>query len=335
MQSTAIVLLNYNGLELLKKFLPHAIKNIKNASIFIIDNGSTDSSISWVKNTHSEIECIILERNKGFAGGYNEGLKQIKAEIYALVNTDLELTPNWLPPLLSRFESNPQTVVVQPHILDYNRRNKFEYAGAAGGYIDALGIPFCRGRLINNCETDNGQYNQTAQIFWASGACFLIRSKTFWEMRGFDSNFFAHQEEIDLCWRIFNAGYLIESIGLSKVFHVGGGTLKFSSRKIYLNHRNSLLMCAKNLPRNKLYTILLKKLLLDGLISIAYILKFNFKATYAIIRAHFSFYKMFKTIYLLRKDKKQNAKYFLRKNIFVDYFIFRRLNFRDLDKNYK
>ena len=335
MLSTAIVLLNYNGLELLKKFLPHAIRNSNNASIFLIDNASTDGSIPWLKMNHPEIECIIHKKNNGYAGGYNEGLKQIKADIYALVNTDLELTPNWLPPLLSRFESKPETVVVQPHILDYNRRNHFEYAGAAGGYIDSLGIPFCRGRLINKCEKDKGQYNNTVRIFWATGACFVIRSRTFWEMGGFDANFFAHQEEIDLCWRIFNAGYLIESISLSKVFHLGEGTLKFSARKIYLNHRNSLLMCAKNLPRKKLYTVLLKKLLLDGLIGIAYTLKLNFKATYAIIRAHFSFYKMFKTNYLLRNNQKQRVEYFFRKNIFIDYFLFRRLNFRDLDKNYK
>lgn len=335
MKSTAVVLLNYNGIALLKKFLPGAIKNSKNASIVIIDNGSTDGSVSWVSATHPEVECIVLNDNKGFAGGYNEGLKQVKADLYALVNTDIELTTNWLPPLIERFESNPDTVVVQPHILDYNKRTHFEYAGAAGGYIDTLGIPFCRGRILNRCEEDNNQYNETVPVFWASGACFVIRSKTFWELGGFDSNFFAHQEEIDLCWRIFNVGYTVEAVGQSKVFHVGGATLPASPRKIYLNHRNSLLMCAKNLPENRLYSTLFKKLVFDGMVGIAYFLRLNFKATFAIIRAHFSFYKMFKANHLLRKKQKQSKNYFLRKHIIIDYFILRRLNFKDLNKNYK
>ena len=335
MKSTAVVLLNYNGLKLLKKFLPVAIKNSKNASIFIIDNGSTDDSVLWTKATYPNIECIVLDSNKGYAGGYNEGLKNIKAEIYALVNTDVELTLNWLPPLLNRFDSNSETVVVQPHILNYNRRTHFDYAGAAGGYIDSLGIPFCRGRILNQCEEDNNQYNETVPIFWASGACFLIRSNTFWEFGGFDTNFFAHQEEIDLCWRIFNAGYTIEALGQSKVYHIGGATLPTSPRKIYLNHRNSLIMCTKNLPDNKLFSTLLKKILLDGIIGIIYFMKFNFKATFSIIKAHFSFYKMFKANYLLRNNQKKSDKYFLRKNVIIDYFLFRRLNFKELDKNYK
>lgn len=335
MNSTAIIFLNYNGLELLKKFLPVAIRHSKEASLVVIDNGSTDNSVSWIQSSHPEVKCISHSSNLGYAGGYNEGLKHVKADIYALVNTDVELTENWLPPLLNRFKLNPATVAMQPHILNFNKRTHFEYAGAAGGYIDALGIPFCRGRILNRCEVDEGQYDETVPIFWASGACFLIRSNTFWELNGFDSSFFAHQEEIDLCWRIFNSGYTIESVGQSKVFHVGGATLPKSSRKIYLNHRNSLVMCTKNLPKMKLYNILVKKLLLDGLIGIIYFLKFNFNATWAIIKAHFSFYNMFKSNYLLRKKHKQSEKYFLRKNIIVDFFILRRLNFRDLNKYYK
>ena len=335
MQTTAVVFLNHNGIDLLKKSLPTSVKHSGEASIFVIDNGSTDDSVRWIKATHPEVECICLSSNLGYAGGYNEGLKHVKADIYALVNTDIELTPNWLSPLLQRFKSNPETVVLQPHVLDFNKRSHFEYAGAAGGYIDAYGFPFCRGRILNRCEIDQGQYDETVPIFWASGACFLIRSNTFWELNGFDSSFFAHQEEVDLCWRIFNAGYTIEAVGQSKVFHVGGATLPKSFKKIYLNHRNSLLMCLKNLPKNKLYSTLFQKLLLDGLIGITYLLKFNFSAIGAIIKAHFSFYKRFKSNYLLRKKHEQSGKYFLRKNIIIDFFILRRLNFRDLNKYYK
>lgn len=334
-KKTAIVFLNYNGLELLKKFLPLSIKNSEDSTIVVIDNGSNDNSVSWIKATHPEVKCIIHSSNLGYAGGYNEGLKHVKADFYALVNTDVELTPNWLPPLLQRFESNPDSVVLQPHILDYNKRTHFEYAGAAGGYIDALGIPFCRGRILKNCEFDKGQYNETVPIFWASGACFLIRSNTFWELGGFDSNFFAHQEEIDLCWRIFNAGYTIEAISQSKVFHIGAATLPPSSNKVYLNHRNSLLMCAKNLPKETLNNVLFKRLVLDGFVGATYLLKFNFKATLAIIKAHFHFYKMFKTTRLARKNQNKNSNYFLRNNILIDYFILKRLNFKDLNKNFK
>jgi len=259
----------------------------------------------------------------------------VKAQYYALVNTDIELTEGWLTPLLNHFDSNPSTVALQPHILDFNKRTHFEYAGAACGYIDALGIPFCRGRILNHCEVDQGQYDQSVPIFWASGACFVIRSSTFWELGGFDTRFFAHQEEIDLCWRIFNEGYNIQSIGESKVYHIGGATLPPSSKKIFLNHRNSLLMCAKNLPDNARFKILLKKLILDGVIGIVYALKLNFKATLAIIRAHFSFYKMLKNNQLLRKKSSQSQNYFLRKNIIIDFFVLRRLNFKDLNKNYK
>ena len=335
MKSVALVLLNYNGLELLKKFLPTAIENSKEAKLVLIDNGSTDDSVDWVSKNHPEVDCIELNSNLGYAGGYNEGLKNVKADYYALVNTDIELTADWLSPLLKYLDLHSNTVVVQPHILDHSKRTHFEYAGAAGGYIDSLGIPFCRGRIFNHCEEDKGQYNETVPIFWASGACFLIRSNIFWEFNGFDNRFFAHQEEIDLCWRIFNHGHTIKAIGNSKVFHVGGATLPPSPKKIFLNHRNSLLMCAKNLPETRLYNTLFKKLVLDGLIGVAYLFQFNFSATLAIIKAHFAFYKMFRSNNLLRKSSNHSTRYFLRKNIFTDYFLLRRLNFKDLNNNYK
>ena len=335
MREVAVILLNYNGLDLLKKFLPTAIQNSEQARVVVIDNASTDGSSDWINRNHPNVECITLDSNLGYAGGYNEGLKRVKAAYYALVNTDVELTPGWLSPLFNHLESNPSTVVVQPHILDYSKRTHFEYAGAAGGYIDALGIPFCRGRVLKHCEEDKGQYNSTVPIFWASGACFLIRSNTFWEFNGFDSRFFAHQEEIDLCWRIFNAGYTVEALGKSKVFHVGGATLPPSAKKVFLNHRNSLLMCAKNLPKAKVYPTLFKKLVLDGMIGLVYLLQFKFRLTFAILRAHLAFYKMLSSTALLRKNTDQNNRYYLRNSILIDYFVFRKLNFRDLNKNYK
>lgn len=335
MNNVAVVLLNYNGLGLLKKFLPNAIRFSPNALITVIDNGSDDDSVNWIKQNHPEVKCIELHKNFGYAGGYNEGLKQVKSNFYALVNTDIELTEGWLDPLLNRLDTNPKTAVVQPHILDYNNKTHFEYAGAAGGYLDSFGIPFCRGRILKHIEEDLGQYNETERIFWASGACFLIRNELFWKLGGFDASFFAHQEEIDLCWRLFNEGYEIESVGSSKVFHIGAATLPPSARKIFLNHRNSLLMCAKNLPKEVLYSTLFKKLCLDGLIGISYFFNLNFKATWAIIQAHFSFYKRFNYSILTKVKTIKNPKYFRRKSILVDYFIFRRLKFSDLNKKYK
>jgi GT2 family glycosyltransferase len=335
MKNTAVVLLNYNGIALLKKFLPKILRYSGEAQIVLIDNASSDGSVAWVQKIHPTVTCISLSENLGYAGGYNEGLKSVKADYYALVNTDIEPSPNWLAPLITELQTNPSAVAVQPHILSHSNKAYFEYAGAAGGYLDELGIPFCRGRLFHKCEKDVGQYHEKVPIFWASGACFVIRSQTFWKQGGFDARFFAHQEEIDLCWRIFNSGGTIYAISESKVYHIGAATLPPSAQKVFLNHRNSLLMCLKNLPQKKLYPVLFKKLLLDGGIGIYYLLKLNFKYTYAIISAHFAFYKMLNSYAKLRSSESSKAHYFLRKNIVFDYFVLRRLNFKDLNKNYK
>ena len=335
MKNTAVVLLNYNGLALLKRFLPKTSVYCKGAQIVLIDNASDDGSVEWVEKNYPDIKCISLSENLGYAGGYNEGLKEIKADYYALVNTDIELTPNWLNPLIDQLQQDPDTAAVQPHILNHTRQDYFEYAGAAGGYIDEMAIPFCRGRIFNHCEKDEGQYIEKVPIFWASGACFVIRSRVFWKHGGFDARFFAHQEEIDLCWRIFNSGETIYSISESKVYHIGAATLPPSEQKVFLNHRNSLLMCLKNLPQGKLFSILLKKLILDGCIGIYYLFQLKFRYTYAILRAHFAFYKMFSLYLKLRTSASIKTNYFLRKNIVLDYFVRKRLNFKNLNKNYK
>ena len=332
MNSLAVVLLNYNGIDLLKQFLPKVLEYSPEAIVAVIDNKSTDDSVVWLKKKHPKVSCVELEQNYGYAGGYNRGLKEIEADIYCLLNTDVMVTPNWIPPLLDHFNSNPATAILQPHILDYKVPNQFEYAGAAGGYLDANGVPFCRGLLFSTLEEDQGQYQETTQIFWASGACFFIRSRQFWELKGFDDDFFAHQEEIDLCWRMHHHGFNVMAVGESKIFHVGGATLKASPRKVFLNHRNSLWMLTKNLPDQILYTRLFSRLCWDGLAGIRYLLMFDFLSTWAIIRAHIAFYNHFKIMKVKRTQKTRFANYYYVRNIILQYFLRKKLNFNDLDK---
>jgi GT2 family glycosyltransferase len=332
MKPLAIVLLNYNGIALLKQFLSKVLDYSPEATVSIIDNNSTDGSVDWLTENYPSLQCVELDKNLGYAGGYNEGLKQIKAKIYCLLNTDVLVTPDWLPPILNHFKTNPKTAVIQPHILDYKKPSHFEYAGAAGGYLDANGIPFCRGRIFSNLEEDLGQYDIQAEIFWASGACFFIRSKQFWELKGFDTDFFAHQEEIDLCWRMHNYGFKTMAIGSSKVYHIGGATLSASPKKVFLNHRNSLFMLIKNLPEKDLYKRLFIRLLLDGLAGVYYVFSLNFSSVWAIIRAHFSFYLFYRSMIDKRTLSNKSANYYHIKNIVVKYFFQKKLNFLDFNK---
>ena len=259
------------------------------------------TSVSWLKNNYSDLKRIELKKNYGYAEGYNRGLKDLNYEYYALLNNDLSVTKGWLPPLIEEFKAKNKVAIIQPHILNYDKNKYFDYAGAAGGFLDKYGYPFCRGRILKTVEKDNGQYDKTTEMFWASGACFLIRKNVFWELDGFDIDFFAHQEEIDLCWRALNQGYKVLAVGSSKVYHIGGGTLPPSPKKIYLNHRNSLLMLNKNLPVKKRVRIIITRLILDGFIGIYYILTLQLSKTLAIIKAHYSFYKSSKNIIYKRK----------------------------------
>ena len=332
MKPIAIVILNHNGLKLLKTFLSNVILYSPEADVIIIDNGSTDNTVSWLKNNYSDLRLIELKKNYGYAEGYNRGLKGLNYEYYALLNNDLSVTKGWLPPLIEEFKAKNKVAIIQPHILNYDNKKNFDYAGAAGGFLDKYGYPFCRGRILNTVEKDNGQYNKTSEIFWASGACFLIRKNIFWELDGFDIDFFAHQEEIDLCWRALNQGYKVLAVGSSKVYHVGGGTLPPSPKKIYLNHRNSLFMLNKNLPTNKRVNIIMTRLFLDGFIGIYYFLTLQLSKTLAIIKAHYSFYKSYKSIIYKRKKSILDIKYHHRKSIIFDYFISRKSYFSDLSK---
>ncbi|MGZ5189198.1 MAG: glycosyltransferase family 2 protein, partial [Kaistella sp.] len=286
----AIAILNWNGKTWLEKFLPNVITHAENASVYIIDNASTDDSVDFLKRNFPEVTIIQNRKNNGFAGGYNEGLKQIDADIFCLLNSDVEVTENWLNPVLNLFENNANIAAIQPKILDYNRKFFFEFAGAAGGFIDNLGYPYCRGRIFENIEEDKGQYDDETEIFWASGCCLFIRSIDFWEQNGFDERFFAHQEEIDLCWRLKNAGKKIYYTGISTVYHVGGGTLnKQSPQKTFLNMRNNLSMLVKNLPYAEVFWIILFRLVLDGAAALYFAFKNGPSHFWAVLRAHFGF----------------------------------------------
>lgn len=332
MKPIAIVILNHNGLKLLKTFLSNVILYSPEADVIIIDNGSTDNTVSWLKNNYSDLRLIELKKNYGYAEGYNRGLKGLNYEYYALLNNDLSVTKGWLTTLIEEFKTKNKVAIIQPHILNYDKNKFFDYAGAAGGFLDKYGYPFCRGRILKTLEKDNGQYDKTTEVFWASGACFLIRKNVFWELDGFDIDFFAHQEEIDLCWRALNQGYKVLAVGSSKVYHIGGGTLPPSPKKIYLNHRNSLLMLNKNLPVKKRVRTIITRLILDGFIGVYYILTLQLSKTLAIIKAHYSFYKSSKNNTYKRKKGILDIKYYHRKSIIFDYFISRKLYFSDLSK---
>ncbi|MEM6686591.1 MAG: glycosyltransferase family 2 protein, partial [Bacteroidota bacterium] len=246
----AIVILNWNGKELLAQFIPKVLNYSDDATIYVADNASADDSIDYIQTNFPTVKIIQNAQNGGYAKGYNDALPFVEEEIFCLLNSDIEVTENWLAPIRSEFEKHADTAIIQPKILDFKQKTHFEYAGAAGGYIDKYGYPFCRGRIFHTLEEDKGQYNTTEEIFWASGACFFIRKTVFEELGGFDEDFFAHQEEIDLCWRAFNLGYKAKYISESVVYHVGGATLDSTNpQKTYLNFRNSLCMLAKNLPK--------------------------------------------------------------------------------------
>ncbi len=329
----AIVILNWNGKQLLEKFLPSIVKysNFDNVEIYVADNASTDDSVAFVKQQFPKIKIIKNHINGGFAKGYNDALKHIDADIYALVNSDIEVTNGWLNPVISTFENEPNTAIIQPKILDYKNKNKFEYAGAAGGFIDKFGYPFCRGRIFSTLETDANQYNDEIEIFWASGACFFIRSSIFHELNGFDEDYFAHQEEIDLCWRTINLSKNIKYVGTSTIYHVGGATLKEANpKKTFLNFRNSLYSLVKNLPKNRLFPVILTRLVLDGFAGLKFLMELKPSHCLAIIKAHFSFYKYLPKMLKKRKKSAKSSKYYAINSIVWQYFILGKKKYGDI-----
>ncbi len=317
----AVAILNWNGKSWLEKFLPGVIRFSRDADIYVIDNFSTDDSIEFLHTHFPSVKIIKNDKNYGFAGGYNEGLKHIGNEFYCLLNSDVEVTDNWTAPVLELFEKNPSIAAVQPKILAYDRKNYFEFAGAAGGMIDNIGYPYCRGRMFDDVEEDKGQYNDESEIFWASGCCFFIRSKDFWDQKGFDERFFAHQEEIDLCWRLINSGRKIFYTWKSNVFHVGGGTLnKQSPKKTFLNIRNNLSMVLKNAPFPRLIGIIFLRLCLDGLAGVYFGIKLGFPHFVAVLKAHFSFYGYVAGSWKRRQGHQKN-KFYQTKWIIFKHFL--------------
>ena len=321
---TAVVVLNWNGINWLKKFLPILIEKRKDANIYIDYNASTDNSVDYVNNNFPNVKVLKNFSNEGYAKGYNDSLETLKEEFFVLINSDIEVTDNWIKPIINLMDTNLDIAACQPKILSFYDRNKFEYAGACGGFIDTLGYPFCRGRIFSDLEDDNNQYNDITEVFWASGACLFVRAKYFKEVNGFDNDFFAHQEEIDLCWRLKNKGYKIMVNPNSAVFHVGAGTLNTNSPfKTYLNFRNNLFMLYKNQSVLKLIITLLFRLPLDGIAALSFAKKENgLGHVFSILRAHLVFYVSIPLLSLKRKkiDQKKNLTGQKRFSILFKYY---------------
>ncbi len=323
----AIVILNWNGEKFLKKFLPSVVKYSEgeNNEIIVADNGSTDNSVSFLKGNYPNVRLILFNKNYGFTGGYNKALEQIDAKYFVLLNSDVEVTENWIEPIVSMMDKDTTIAAAMPKIISYEKQCSFEYAGASGGFIDKYGYPFCRGRIIDTTEEDVGQYDSIEDVFWASGAAMFVRANLYKKVGGLDNDFFAHMEEIDLCWRLKNMGHRVVVNPKSVVYHVGGGTLPNNSpRKIYFNYRNNLFLLLKNLPSNKIIPIIFSRLVLDGLSGFVYLASFKFNFFFAVLKAHFSFYtNIVKT--LKKRDKQivkdQNHKEVYNKSIVFSYFI--------------
>ena len=330
LNKTAVVILNWNGAKLLQQFLPSVIQFSPTATIYVADNASTDTSIAVLKNEFPTVKIIQNTGNFGFAKGYNEALQFVEEPYYALVNSDIEVTENWLQPIETIFDNEPKTAIIQPKLLDFKKKTHFEYAGAAGGFIDKFGYPFCKGRIFDTLEEDLGQYNQETEVFWATGACFFIRKDVYRTLQGFDDDFFAHQEEIDLCWRANNLGFTAKYCPTSVVYHVGGATLNEANpMKTFLNFRNSLLMLTKNLPKEKLIPIIFARLCLDGIAGMQFIFQGKFKYTLAILKAHFHFYHLISRN-LKKRNSHQKVNYFHTKSIVWSYFVQKKRTFTSL-----
>ena len=304
----SVVILNWNGRALLDTFLPSVVRHTPQeyAEIIVADNGSTDDSADFVRTRFPEVKWLPLGRNYGFAGGYNRALAQLDSPCFLLLNSDAEVSENWLPPLLAMLGNDEKTAAVMPKIRSYRQRTRFEYAGAAGGLMDRYGFPYCRGRILNDTEEDRGQWDEPAEIFWASGAALLVRSDLYRIAGGLDEDYFAHMEEIDLCWRLKNLGYKIMVQPASTVYHLGGGTLgNESPRKLFLNFRNSLYTLYKNLPEDRLFSTLFLRMCMDGAIAVLYLLQGHPARFAAVVKAHRAFYRH---LAALRDKRRQTPK---------------------------
>lgn len=331
MKPVAVIILNWNGAELLRQFLPSVVAGTspRLADIIVADNGSDDDSVEWVRQHYPEVVLLPFPENYGFAQGYNLSIEQAKAyEYVVLLNSDVETPDGWLEPLVAYADRHPEVAVCQPKLLSYRDKNRFEYAGAAGGFLDRYGYPFCRGRIFGTIEADNGQYDTPCDIFWASGAALFIRTRVYTEVGGLDPYFFAHMEEIDLCWRVHLAGYRIVCLPESRVYHLGGATLATSDpRKTYLNFRNNLLMLHKNLPPEEGKRLLFVRRLYDTLAWLKFMLTAHFADANALLKAHNDFRKSRKRYTAHPRENLLTTFDEARRNITVDYFLRRKKKF--------
>ena len=329
-KKVAIVILNRNGRQMLERFLPSVVEYSADvADIVVADNGSSDDSLEFLRANYPQIQIVINDKNYGFAEGYNRALAHVSAEYYVILNSDVEVTPNWIEPVIDLMESFDKIAICQPKLLSQISRDTFEYAGGAGGFIDRFGYPFCSGRVFSTLEKDRGQYNEVREIFWASGAAMFVKASVFHELGGFDGDFFAHMEEIDICWRAKNQGYMVCYCPDSKIFHVGGGTLPPSSPfKTFLNFRNNFALLYKNLRRPCLAYVFPVRIVLDYVAAMRFLLEGKPKEFTAVIKAHFAFYRMLPNLTKKRR-KLQHRKVgeIYRGSIVVAYYLLKKSRF--------
>lgn len=335
MAKVAVVILNYNGRKYLEMFLGGVVQHSPAAEVIVADNCSTDDSVAYIREHHPTVRILQMKENRGFSGGYNLALKEVDSNYYVILNSDVEVTPGWIKPVINYMDTHPDVAACQPKLLDWHQKTRFEYAGAAGGFIDPLGYPFCRGRIFQVLEEDRGQYDDISDIFWASGACLFIRSRIFHEVQGFDEDYFAHMEEIDLCWRIRLTGHRICYLPSSTVYHVGGGTLpKGNPRKTYLNFRNSLATLYKNSSSTGLFWKLPARLVLDMVAAIKFLFTDGLSSLVAVWKANRDFY-----VHIGRFRKKRKAIAHIRKNkvrlsyrqlLVVDFYLKGKRKFSEL-----
>ena len=337
---TAIVILNWNGRNHLEKYIPFIFQytDLNNTELIVADNGSTDDSLSFMRKNYPQVRLIEMDHNYGFAEGYNIALEQVDADMFCILNSDVRVTKNWMKPVLKIFENQSDVVAVQPKILSDRDWSRFEHAGAAGGFIDKYGYPFCRGRIMNAIEYDRGQYDLETDIFWASGACLFIRANIFRENGGFDADYFAHMEEIDLCWRLKNQGHRIMFTPKSKVYHYGGATLEYDNpHKLFLNFRNSLWTLYKNYTGNWLRLMIIRRMLIDGAAFFKFMATFGSKNAVVVLKAHRAFYASRKELRRKRKElikqvTQKRHHEMLRKSIVLDFFLSSKKTFKDLNR---
>lgn len=338
MTKVAVVILNYNGRRFLEQFLPNLIAQCDPllSEVIVADNASTDDSVAFMRERFPDIRLIVNDSNGGFATGYNVALRQVEAEYYVLLNSDIEVTPCWIEPVISMMDSDPLIAACQPKILSYYHRDQFEYAGACGGFIDKYGYPFCRGRVFQNLEIDEGQYDLPMEVFWATGACLFVRAELYHQCGGLDDSFFAHMEEIDLCWRLKNAGYKVFCCPQSKVYHIGGGTLpKKSPYKTYLNFRNNLSLLVKNLPKGRVFPTIVYRIVLDWVAAMKFLCEGGLADFRMVFKAHLDFYKRLKSLKQKRKaNEHEMVSCVYSRNIVFDCILRGKKKYSDLDARF-